>query len=271
MSNLLSMLSATYIKDLKNYSSYRFNIFGEFILGFILIFFIYYLSRVFLNTNSSYLEMFNGNYFLFLLTGLSLLTFTTRNFSAIPFFISTSQSQGYFEKLLISKTSITSILLASCLFPISQSIFRIFIIYFFSYVFSEETLSIINFLEMIILLVITSIPFIGLSLVLSSLIIIYKKATFLNSLFLLGCSIFSGIFYPVQVMPTFFQYISYIFPTTFSIDLIRLRVLQETPFNELYDNILLLIILSITYVILGIYCIRIAIAKVKKDGSASHF
>ena len=271
MKNIVELFSTTYMRDLKNYWSYRFNIVGELFMSFVLIFFIFFISRVFAGSESIFLEKYNNDYFLFLLTGISLLMFTTKVFSVIPFFITTSQTHGYFEDLLLARTGIIWILLSSIPFPFFQGLLRITMLYIFSYFLSDNTLSFFHFLELLFLLIITSFPFIGISLLVGSLVILFKKASFVSSLFLLGCTIFSGIFYPVEVMPTIFQYLSYIFPSTFSVEAIRSIIINGESYYQNLNIFLMIAGLSVLYISIGSYAVKLSLTKSKKQGTPAHF
>ena len=124
MKSFFLLLSSTLRKDWQNYISYRFNSLGEFLFSFMVIFFIFYISKIFDRNDSSYLSDFNGNYFLFLLTGASVLLFLSRTISSMPFFINTAQSHGFIDSMLGTKYNLISILLASAAFPLAQAILK---------------------------------------------------------------------------------------------------------------------------------------------------
>ena len=198
MTNFFLVVHASLRRDFENYKTYKFNLIGELFFNIILVFMLFYISNTFRGTSSVYLDDYQNNYFLFLLTGVMVLLFLTRTFSAAPFFVSNAQTLGYFESLLSAKIPFTLILLSSISFPFLQGILRVSILFILTALFQPGYLSLVNFLELIFILSISVLPFIGISLMITGLIIIYKRATFINSIFLLGCSIFSGIFTPYQ-------------------------------------------------------------------------
>ena len=67
----------------------------------------------------------------------------------------------------------------------------------------------------------------------------------------MGCTIFSGVLYPVSVMPSGIQFLSFIFPTTFSLEIIRGRIIENISYSELIPEIIILIILSIIFLLFG--------------------
>ena len=133
MNNFILIAKASFRRDYENYLTYKFNIFGELFFNLIVVFMLFYVSFVFKDSSSEYLEAYNNNYFLFLLTGLMVILFLSRSFSSMPMFISTAQSLGYFESILSSKANIFSILLTSILFPMFLATVRVIALFIFSY------------------------------------------------------------------------------------------------------------------------------------------
>tara|TARA_Y100001980_G_C14541892_1_gene320050 strand:+ start:820 stop:1635 length:816 start_codon:yes stop_codon:yes gene_type:complete len=271
MKNFIYILKATFEKDYKNYSTYRFNIFGELAMNFFFVFMIFYVAISFADIESSRLERFDGNYFLFLISGVMVLLFISRILSTAVFFMGSAQSQGYLESLLATKTSLFSVLLGSIAFPYFQSLIRVSILFVFAYIFDSESINFFQIFDAVFILSISVIPFLGLSFVICGFILIYKKASFLSSFILLGCAVFSGIFFPVSVLPSFLQTLSLLFPSTASVSLMRARVIEGIPYNELYVEFFSLFIYSSIYLILGIIIMKRSIVIAKRNGSISHY
>tara|TARA_Y100001935_G_C17310808_1_gene515991 strand:+ start:5933 stop:6748 length:816 start_codon:yes stop_codon:yes gene_type:complete len=271
MNNFLAVLKASFQRDLQNYMSYRFNIFGELFFNFFIVFMIFYLAKVFETSESEFLTRYNNNYFVFLLTGLMLFLFLTRLFSTILIFITSAQNLGYFESFFNTRTSIETIIISSSVFPMIQSSLRIIIIYIFCNIFAPGALNLMNLLDIMLILLFSSLPFIGIALCAGSLIVVFKRASFVSSIFLLGCAIFSGVFYPINVLPEYLQKLSLIFPSSFSLEIIRGRVLENFSYTNFYWDLILIGILSVFYIFLGLKVLKLAINKAKREGSIGHF
>ena len=97
----MNIIFATFLKDSKNFISYRFNLFGETIVISTLITIIFFISKIFSESTSQYLLNYGNNYFDFLFTGMIVIFFSTRTISSIPFFISNMQMLGMLEKLVL--------------------------------------------------------------------------------------------------------------------------------------------------------------------------
>ena len=54
------------------------------------------------------------------------------------------------------------------------------------------------------------VPFIGIGLIVISIVIVYKRAAFVSSIFLIGCIAFSGVIFPIDVLPSYLHKLSYL-------------------------------------------------------------
>ena len=270
MKDFFSIFKASYERDLKIHLSYKLNIIGEIFFSFVLVFMLFYVATVFENSKSDFLEKYNHNYFLFLLTGLMVFLFLTRVFSSLIYFVSSAQTLGYFESFFMSKTNPIIIILASSAFPISQGFLRLLFIFIFAIVFDPNSLTFLNLFQIFSILLLSIFPFIGIGLVVTSIVIIFKRASFVSSIFLIGCIAFSGVIFPIDVLPSYLQKLSFLFPSSFSLDLIRGAIIEEKYLIDMLKDFFGIIVLSFFYLILGIFSVQISIIKAKKNGTIGH-
>ena len=264
MRDIILLTITTLRKDWKIYTSYKFNYIGE-------IFFIFYISEIFDANDSKYLSKYNGNYFLFLLTGVSVILFLSRTFSSMPFFITSAQTYGFIESLICMKYKLAYILLASNVFPLLQGLARVIILFLIAYIFDPASINLLSIIEILFILVISSIPFIGISFFVSGVILYFKRANFLLSFILLGCTTFSGIIFPIEVLPIYLQSISIILPSSTSVELIRGRIIEQISYLNFVDEFLIIFFASIIYLFLGIMSFEFFLKKSKQKGTASHY
>lgn len=271
MKDFFNIFKASFERDLKIHFSYKLNIIGELFFSFVLVFMLFYIASVFENSKSDFLEKYNHNYFLFLLSGLMVFLFLTRVFSSIVYFVSSAQTLGYFESFFVSKTSPVIIILASSAFPILQGYLRLLFIFIFAIIFDPNSLTFLNLFQIFSILLLSIIPFVGIGLIVTSIVIIYKRATFVSSIFLLGCAAFSGVIFPIDVLPSYLQKLSIIFPSSFSLDLVRGVIIEEKYLIDMLKDFFGIIVLSFFYLILGIFAVQISIIKAKKNGTIGHY
>ncbi len=266
----MNIIFATFLKDSKNFISYRFNFFGEVIVITTLITIIFFISKIFSESTSEYLSNYGNNYFDFLFTGMIIIFFSTRTISSIPFFISNMQMLGILEKLVV-KDKFILIVISHFTFPMIQSFFRLVLFYLISLLLPSSSINLINFIEIFLVLVPMALSILGISLIIASFVLVEKKATFLSSLIILSIVLFSGVLYPIEVMPDLIQKISYVMPTRLGVDLIRARTINDMSFLEIMPQIMFMIAVGVALTILGIYLLNIALEKAKNNGTISHY
>lgn len=271
MRDFFNIFKSSYERDLKIHLSYKLNIIGELFFSFVLVFMLFYIASVFENSKSDFLAKYNHNYFLFLLSGLMVFLFLTRVFSSMVNFVSSAQTLGYFESFFSSKTNPVLIILASSAFPISQGFLRILFIFIFAIIFDSDSLTILNLFQIFSILLLSIIPFVGIGLIISSVVIVYKRASFVSSIFLIGCIAFSGVIFPIDVLPLFLQKISLIFPSSYTLDLVRGLIIEEKQIIEMLKDFSAIIVLSFFYLMLGVFVAQRSIIKAKKNGTIGHY
>ena len=271
MKRVFLVFFASLRRDIKNYSSYKFSFIGEIFSNFILVLMLFFVSKIFDGNQTEYLRNYDNNYFIFLLTGSAIILFLSRVLSSATFFVANAQSLGFFETLVNSKSNLLTIIIGSLLFPIFQSFVRVLIIFIFALYFKNNSLYWYDFFDLFVVLFISIPSIIGISLMIVSAMIIYKKANFLNAIFLTSCLVFSGIIYPVSVLPDNLHFISTLLPSTYAVELVRSVLIYETEILHNQSSLLGLFFTSIVYLPIGIILMNLGLKKAKKDGSLSHF
>ena len=145
MIKILRLFRASYRKDYLILKSYRFSLFGEFFLATISIIFVIFFSRLVSGEENIFLERYENNYFLFLLTGTTSILFLSQTYTSIPIAISQALSLGYFEKVISTKTDLHWILISSLTLPMTRGLIRVVLICSLASFFSKESFSGINF------------------------------------------------------------------------------------------------------------------------------
>ncbi len=271
MKNLMSVFISSFRRDQKNYLSYKFNLIGELFFNFIVVILLFYMSLTFENSTSSYLEKYHNNYFLFLVTGVMILLFMSRLLSSIVSSVTQAQTLGYFESLMNNKADIYYVLLSSCAFPLFQACMRVLLIALFAFFYDQESFNFFQIFELLGLILLSSLPFIGVSLIFCSIVIPFKRASFLISFYLVANMIFSGAFYPNDVLPKNLQLLSYFFPSFYAIDLVRGRILENESYSDLTLVILSLVVMALLFFIISKKLLIFGINRAKHDGTIGQF
>jgi ABC-2 type transport system permease protein len=124
-----------------------------------------------------------------------------------------------------------------------------------------------NIVSAATILAVSSLSFMGLGMIAAILPLISPErgaqAThIIQSLVLLV----SGVYYEVEVLPTWLQPISFFSPATYTLRSMRLALLQNASLWELRYDLVMLIIMGVLLVPIGVYIFCLAEKYAKKTG-----
>ena len=145
-----------------------------------------------------------------------------------------------------------------------------FIIYLYlSSLISSFSISLSTYLFASLLLFLSSLFFLGIAFLSASFVLIYKQADPINYLSNVLISLFSGVIYPITVLPDNLQIISNIIPATYSLELLReIIFFGNFSFNIDLINV---IFIPIGVIIASFIIFNFAITVVKRDGSSGKY
>ena len=123
----------------------------------------------------------------------------------------------------------------------------------------------------LVISIISVAPFLGIGLLGASIILKFKKGDYLPLIFIGGSMILSGAVYPNDVIPDILKSFANILPLTHSLELLRGTLIQDLSLNQLITPILWFAVLTITYILLGIFVFARVVRNCRKDGSFADY
>lgn len=253
-------------KDFLMDFSYKISFFSQFFGMLFTAISFFFISKIFIGSESSHLEQFNYDYFIFATIGIAILDTVVTIMRALTVSLRDAQSFGYIEMLFISKVSASYIFLCSTIYPFIKSIIKFTVYIFFLQVIGDHDFLIVSIFKSFLIFVIMIIPFIALSFLAISFVLYFKQADPINALINLSVSIFSGILYPVSVLPTFMQDISYLIPLTSQLNSVRHVLINNSTDNYIFSDLFFthsFFSLLLLFVCLKLFMITIKFVKRK--------
>jgi ABC-2 type transport system permease protein len=124
-----------------------------------------------------------------------------------------------------------------------------------------------NFVAAIVVLAIASISFIGIGMMASVLPLISpEKGAQLGFVAQGTLLVVSGVYYPVDVLPQWMQYLAAISPATYALDACRDAILRGDGLTSMWDEIWPLLIIGAVSVPLGLWTFRRGELYAKRHG-----
>tara|TARA_B100000886_G_scaffold308285_1_gene241838 strand:+ start:1045 stop:1869 length:825 start_codon:yes stop_codon:yes gene_type:complete len=259
-------------KDFLFEFSYKITFFGQFLGVFLTAISFFFISKTFFGSESKHLESFDYDYFLFATIGIAILDIVITIMRSLTTSLRESQSFGYVEILFISDVSPIYIFICSAIYPFIKGVLK-FLLYVailqliggHDFVFSSIYKSVFLFIIMII-------PFLALSFLALSFVLYFKQADPINFFINTVVSIFSGIIYPVSVLPEFMQNISNIIPLTNQLNSVRHLLINNSLDQYIFSDLFFLhVFFSILFLFVCIKVFKITIFMAKKSGTIGNY
>jgi ABC-2 type transport system permease protein len=153
------------------------------------------------------------------------------------------------------------------LFAIVYGIIRAILLFGVVALFFDIDLGGANFLAALVILLIASIPFIGIGMMTAVLPLISpEKGTQLGFIAQGILLVVSGVYYPVSVLPEWMQWLSVISPATYALDGMRDAILEGDGLAMMWDEIWPLIVIGFVSIPLGLEVFRRGERYAKQHG-----
>ena len=191
----------SFLKDLRNAYSYKLNFIFSFFSIFVILFIFFNISKI--ASSSDLMDKYNNNYFLFIVIGLAITELSFFIAKAIPNEIRNGQMSGLLEELAVSNKSFFIILYSHVMYPILYSFIRtcIYMIVIF-YLIEDFSLNIIIIIICLLTYILTILIFSSLGIIAASYVLVFKKGDPINAIYFSLASIFSGVLYPLETLPS---------------------------------------------------------------------
>ena len=153
------------------------------------------------------------------------------------------------------------------LFAIVYGIIRAILLFGVVALFFDIDVAGANFLAALVVLLIASIPFIGIGMMTAVLPLISpEKGTQLGFIAQGILLVVSGVYYPVSVLPEWMQWLSTISPATYALDGMRDAILDGDGLAMMWDEIWPLIVIGFVSIPLGLEVFRRGERYAKQHG-----
>ncbi|MBZ9618260.1 ABC transporter permease [Clostridium estertheticum] len=255
---MFNIIAATYKKN-RSVAKRAFPwtlIIGRFIAGFFTILFPYFIYTFFLKGTLS--ENFNkytnqSDYITYIVLGSAFFILGRSIMMEVGRAMILELREGTLEPFLLSSASRMGYFIGCLAEQLGRGVLQLSVILLLGGIFGAHIIGIFS-LQSIIIIALAILGFFSMALILSC-IMLYTKDTYItqNTLFTF-MGFVSGVSFPVEYLPTWLQYLSYLFPMTAALKLFRLIVISNQSILLHMDLVLELLILSLAYILIGILC-----------------
>ena len=231
----------------------------------------FFIDQLFGQKMVSHLEEFGVNYFSYVLLSMAFFSYVGMGLGSFASQISSEQTQGTLEAILLSPTKLSTLLFSMSLWnlfnaALEMGVYLLLGVFLFKINFSQ-----VNIFSALVILLLTITSFSCLGILSASFTIAFKRGPPLSWLISNAEGLISGVYFPLTVAPLWLQVIAKFFPVTYAIRAIELAVYRNYSLTQLREEIFFLLLFSIFLMPLSLAVFRYSLKKARKDGSLGKF
>lgn len=203
----------------------------------------------------------------FLLIGSILWGYLSMIFDLLSETVSWERWEGTIEYTFMSPASRATQLIGTSVYAIIYGVVRTALIFGIVSLFFEMDLSNANYFSALVILVLCSVSLVGLGMVAAVMPLLSpEKGQQVASIFTAVLLLVSGVYYSVDVLPNWMQWIAKFSPVTYALEGMRDALLDGATLNETWSSIWPLLIMGAVLVPGGLLIFRAGERYAKRTG-----
>lgn len=213
------------------------------------------------------IKKYGGEYFPFVLIGLAFTSYFQLAITTFSDTMRRAQMAGCLEAILSAQTGARTIVLLSSFYSFISSGVQLLIAFLVGILLLNFSLGEADLLAALVIFLLSLLVFISLGIISAAGTIIFKKGEPFGWLFGTVSGLFGGAFFPVEVMPEWMQWCSLVVPITYSLDALRLTMLQGYSLVMVGNQALILLGMAVLLFPLSLMFFAWAVERGKRDGT----
>jgi ABC-2 type transport system permease protein len=261
---LLRRVRAFVVRDFQMAVSYRLEFFLRIMTILIVVTTFYFISKIFTGGATSFSQWRDP--LAAWVTGLAVLNYFMTGFSSLANAIRSEQMQGTLESVLLSPISVPTLLIASSAWDFVQATFNSSLYLFFGWLFFDVHYQ-GSFLLALLFLILTTFVLACIGILSASFAMVFKRGDPFGILLGTGSALFSGVFFPTQMLGSGFGAVSRLLPPTYGLDGIRRVLIEGQGLIEVREPLLTLLIFLAVLLPFSLWVFGRAVRRAKREGS----
>jgi len=228
------------------------------------------ISRLVGEHSSPYLQAYGGAYLPFAIVGIAFAGFMNNGLTCFGDTLREAQLAGTLEATLMTPVSLPALVLSSGLWMHVQTTLR-GLGYLGMGVLLGMNLQGANLPGAILTFILGILAFDGLGIIGAAVVMVTKRGLPMMALFSAGVSLFSGVFFPVNLLPPQVQWLAALLPSTYALEGLRLALLSGAGMQALLPHLVPLALFDLVMVPLSLFIFHRATKRAMVNGSLVHY
>ena len=227
---------------------------------------LYFITSALQSTMAGAITGESEQFFSFVLVGSLALMFVTTAMSTLPGAIAGGISTGYFESLLMTRASLSSVLAGLTSYGLLLTTVRATVMIISGWILGAH-IAWSQSLPAFLIIVLLTVTHWGVGLVASALVIAFRTAGPLTQIFSTLSIFFGGVYYPVSSIPSWLGAISKAMPLAYGLQALRRVWLQGYSLTDVGPDLAVLAAMGVVALAAGIFAINVALRYARKAGT----
>jgi len=258
-------------RDFQIESSYKMNFVMAAVDSIMILIFFYFLNRLVGAGGAYYMGRYGGDYLSFAVIGVAFARYFQLTLRMFSDSIRSAQLSGCLEAMLSSQTDSLSIVLMSSLYGLISGAVQPLLILVVATIIMGVDLSHANILSAGLVLGFSILSFVAFGVLSAATILWLKKGDPLA--WVLGGlgTLLGGAYFPVEVLPAWLQKISFLIPITYSLDALRLTIINGYPLEKVAGQTLTLGLITAIALPASLIIFAAAVRKGRLEGTLTQY
>ena len=262
---LLRRIRAFVVRDFQLTVSYRFEFFMRVLTILFVVTTLFFISQIFIGRADTPFEQWRDPLAAWI-TGLAVLNYFMTGFSSLANAIRSEQTQGTLESVLLTPISIPTVIVSSSAWDFVQATFYSFLYLFFGWLFFDVRYQ-GSFPLALVFLVLTTLVLACVGILSASFAMVFKRGDPFGILLGTGSALFSGVFFPTQLLGSGFGTVSKLLPPTYGLDGIRRVLIEGQSLMQVREPLVTLLFFLALLLPFSLWVFGRAVRRAKREGS----
>ena len=248
--------------------SYKLNFVSRYVATIVSVLLFYFLDQMFQRAGVRLVE--GGSYFAFLLIGGAFSKYLEIGMRSFAENLREEMLVGTLEPLLATATPTRLALLGPTAFPLIEGTLLVFFQLLAGAAFCAD-FSRANWWSAMVVVSVSLTSLLCWGILSAAFTIVFKRSDPINWLVGATAYVFSGVFFPVTILPPALQVVSALLPFTYALRGLRGALMNGATLTDLAADILPLLLFIGVLLPLALWSMRVAVRYLKRTGELAHY
>lgn len=268
---MIKALTGFLLRDLQIQVSYKLSFILQIVSIFPVVLMFYFLSLFFGDSVLGPLKQYGGHYFPFVLIGIAVQNYFTLALSSFSGSIREAQLSGTLEAIFATPVRTTTFLIGSALYAFVFNSLRILAYLIFGGLIAGIAFNLSSMPGTLLVIALSIAAFSSMGILSASFILLFKKGDPLNWFFSAVSWLLGGVYYPISVLPDWFQKVSDFIPMTHSLEALRVLLLGQGNLASVSKSLISLTIWALVGLPVSYVCFLYALNRGRVKGNLGHY